>query len=62
MDGLTGTFPLGFPQEHIEEISLFDFDEDFNIKEKPEQAPLCKIWDWRLGNAILFKSISQGGK
>lgn len=61
MDGLTGTVPLGVPQEHIEEISLFDFDEDFNIKEKPEQAPLCKIWDWRLGNAILFNSIKQGG-
>lgn len=52
MDGLNGTVPLGVPQPLIEQMTLFDFEE-----EQEEKAPLCKIRKWRAKKAILYKEI-----
>ena len=52
MDGLNGTVPLGVPQPLIEQMTLFDFEE-----EQEEKAPLCKVRKWRAKKTILHKEI-----
>lgn len=52
MDGLNGTVPLGVPQPLIEQMTLFDDEE-----EQDEKAPLCKVRKWRAKKAILYKEI-----
>lgn len=52
MDGLNGTVPLGVPQPMIEQITLFDDDD-----EEQEKAPLCKVRKWRAKKTILYKEI-----
>lgn len=52
MDGLNGTVPLGVPQPLIEQMTLFDDEE-----EQEEKAPLCKVRKWRAKNTILYKEF-----
>lgn len=52
MDGLSGTVPLGVPQSMIEQMTLFDIDD-----EPEEKAPLCKVRKWRAKKTILYKEI-----
>ena len=54
MDGLNGTVPLGVPQPIVEQMTLFDIDE-----EKEEKAPLCKVKQWRAKRTILYKEIEM---
>ena len=57
MDGLSGTVPLGAPEEKHEQLSLFTmFDEDPIAK---ETTPLCKIYDWRRDNSQTFESLKE---
>lgn len=52
MDGLNGTVPLGVPQPLIEQMTLFDVED-----EQEEKAPLCKVRKWRAKKTILYKEI-----
>lgn len=54
MDGLNGTVPLGVPQPMVEQMTLFDIEE-----EKEEKAPLCKVKQWRAKKTILYKEIEM---
>lgn len=54
MDGLNGTVPLGVPQPMVEQMTLFDIEE-----EKEEKAPLCKVRQWRAKKTILYKEIEM---
>ncbi|WP_304740914.1 restriction endonuclease subunit M, partial [Dubosiella newyorkensis] len=50
MDGLNGTVPLGVPKPLVEQMTLFDIEE-----EQDEKAPLCKVRKWRTKKTILYK-------
>ncbi|MEY8543431.1 Eco57I restriction-modification methylase domain-containing protein [Dubosiella newyorkensis] len=52
MDGLNGTVPLGVPKPLVEQMTLFDIEE-----EQDEKAPLCKVRKWRTKKTILYKGI-----
>ncbi|MGM9959706.1 MAG: Eco57I restriction-modification methylase domain-containing protein [Allobaculum sp.] len=54
MDGLNGTVPLGVPEPIVEQMTLFDIEE-----EKEEKAPLCKVRQWRAKKTILYKEIEM---
>lgn len=52
MDGLSGTVPLGVPQPMVEQMTLFDIEE-----EQEEKAPLCQVRKWRAKKTIICKEI-----
>lgn len=53
MDGLNGTVPLGVPQPMVEQMTLFD------VEEQEEKAPLCKVRNWKMKKTILYKEIEE---
>lgn len=57
MDGFTDTVPLGKPQETYHQVDLFEMMGVPETTEKKKEAPLCKIWNWRKGNAVVYKSL-----
>ncbi len=62
MDGLTGTVPLGVPEEDTYQYSLFDFIdgmEDMKEEKTETISPKCRIYDWRAPHSILFESIRK---
>jgi len=60
MDGLTGTIPLGEPEEEIHQYSLFEFLDNEEDKWKNKKTPKCRIYDWRGSNkSILYESLAK---
>ena len=55
MDGFTDTVPLGKPQETYHQVNLFEMMGE-GLEEEMKEAPLCKIWDWRRNNAVVYKT------
>ncbi|MCM1045947.1 MAG: hypothetical protein NC417_10595 [Candidatus Gastranaerophilales bacterium] len=58
MDGLTGTVPLGEPEEDAHQYSLFEFLDKEETK-KRLKTPKCKIFDWRADKSIMYESIRR---
>ena len=56
MDGFTDAVPLGKPQETEHQINMFEFLGEEDPEDKKE-APLCRIWDWRRDNAVIYKTL-----
>ena len=46
MDGLTGTVPLGGPEEVHYQYSLFSLEDNVDGEVTKKAAP-CRIYDWR---------------
>ena len=61
MDGLTGTVPLGEPEEEIHQYSLFEFlDKEKSEKWMEKKTPKCRIFDWRgLNKSIPYESLAK---
>ncbi len=63
MDGLKGTVPLGEPEDHHQQVSMFDlFGSEMGFETdapKAKKTPRCKIYDWRADNAVLFEAIGR---
>lgn len=60
MDGLKDTVPLGKPYEEFRQITLFDMFGDMgDKKDDTPEAVLCRIFDWRSKNSILFKKLKE---
>ena len=60
MDGLKDTVPLGKPYEELHQLSLFDLNPEWtDFKEEEPEALLCKIYDWRKDNSILFQKLKE---
>ncbi len=60
MDGLTGTVPLGEPEEETHQYSLFEFLDNEEDKWKNKKTPKCRIYDWRGSNkSILYESLAK---
>lgn len=60
MDGLKDTVPLGKPYEEYHQMSLFDLYPE--LPDSPEEEPeavLCKIYNWRRENSIVFKTLKE---
>lgn len=58
MDGLTGTVPLGEPQEIHYQYSLFSLAENVD-EEVTKKALPCRIYDWRAGDSILYELLKK---
>lgn len=60
MDGLKDTVPLGKPYEEFHQMSLFDVIPELDgTAEEEQEAVLCKIYNWRKDNSVLFKSLKE---
>lgn len=59
MDGLTDCVPMGVPQAKNQQFSLFDFDENGELKENEEEAPRCIIKDWKAKKSIYFSDFKK---
>ena len=55
MDGLTCAVPLGKPEEMVQQVSIMNMFDD----SEEETAPLCKIYDWRRDNSLLFIKLKE---
>ena len=56
MDGFTDAVPLGKPKELNHQMNMFEFLGQEEPEDK-EEAPLCRIWDWRRDNAVIYKTL-----
>lgn len=59
MDGLTDCVPMGVPMTKNQQFSIFDFDENGELKENEETSPQCIIKDWKRKKNILFKDMKK---
>lgn len=68
MDGLTGTIPFSKPKEQFSNFTIFDYgieipnanEADGMVEhEQTEEAPVCKIFDWRSNLAVNFTDIGR---
>ena len=59
MDGLKDTVPLGKPYEEFHQMSLFEMLPAMPEEEQEPEAVLCKIYNWRRGNSLLFKKLKE---
>lgn len=59
MDGLTGTVPLGEPEEEIHQYSLFEMFGNEENKPEDKKTPRCRIFDWRADKSILYESMKK---
>ena len=73
MDGLTGTIPFSKAEEEYTNFTLFDYgiempneDEADAMVEhevQPEnEAPVCRIFDWRSNESVKFTDLKKGSK
>lgn len=73
MDGLTGTIPFSKAEEEYTNFTLFDYgiempnaEEDGGITKheaKPQnEAPVCRIFDWRSNKSVKFTDLKKGNK
>lgn len=56
MDGFTDAVPLGKPQETAHQMNMFEVLGEESPEDEKE-APLCRIWDWRMDNAVIYKTL-----
>ena len=58
MDGITNTIPFGAPKVQEEQLDMFAVIA--NPEEKTiKKTPVCKIYDWRKDNSLLFTSLKK---
>ena len=60
MDGLKDTVPLGKPYEEYHQMSFFDMIPELSDTQSEEpEAVLCKIYNWRRDNSVVFKKLKE---
>lgn len=59
MDGLKDTVPLGKLYEEYHQMTFFDTYPDMVEKEDEPEAILCKIYNWRRDNSLIFKKLKE---
>ena len=60
MDGLKDTVPLGKPYEEYHQMSFFDMIPELSDTQSEEpEADLCKIYNWRRDNSVVFKKLKE---
>lgn len=59
MDGLKDTVPLGKPYEEFHQMSLFDMFPGMSEEEQEPELVPCRIYNWRRGNSLLFRSFKS---
>jgi len=65
MDGITDAIPFCGEIEKYHQFSLFDFvTDDKSEKQRDEEArkAYCRIYDWRSGRSLTYKSMKEGRK
>lgn len=60
MDGLKDTVPLGKPYEEYHQMSFFDMIPELSDTQSEEpEAVLCKIYNWRRDNSVVFEKLKE---
>lgn len=62
MDGLTGTIPFCVPEDPAvkdNQMSIESFFDEVIPEDRPNTAPICKIRNWRAGNAVSYETIKR---
>lgn len=60
MDGLKDTVPLGKPYEEYHQMTFFDMIPELSDTQSEEpEAILCKIYNWRRDNSLIFKKLKE---
>lgn len=59
MNGLTGTVPLGEPEEEIHQYSLFEMLNKEGDSENNNKTPKCRVYDWRSDKSIIYESMKS---
>ena len=59
MDGLTGTIPYCKAQEENHQMTIFDILGIETETENEDRQPLCRIYDWRAGDSLVFNSLNR---
>lgn len=65
MDGITDAIPFCGGIEEYHQFSLFDFvTDDKSEKQRDEKSwkVYCRIYDWRSGRSLTYKSMKEGRK
>lgn len=62
MDGLKDTVPLGKPYEEYHQMSLFEVFHEMSEEEQEPEAVLCKIYNWRRDNSVIYKTLKEKTK
>lgn len=62
MDGLTGTVPLGEPEEEIHQYSLFEMINNGEGSENKNRTPKCRVFDWRSDKSIVYESMKSSSR
>lgn len=62
MDGLTGTVPLGEPEEEIHQYSLFEMLNNGEGSENKNKTPKCRVFDWRSDKSIVYESMKSSSR
>lgn len=58
MDGLKDTVPLGKPYDNFCQMSLFDMSEE--VSSENDGALLCRIFNWRANESLIYKTLKKG--
>ncbi len=56
MDGLSGTVPLGVPEEPHEQLAFGGFE---GLVQNEKETPKCRIYDWRGDRSIPYERIRE---
>ncbi len=56
MDGLSGTVPLGVPEEPNEQLAFGGFE---GLVQSEKETPKCRIYDWRGDRSIPYEKIRE---
>lgn len=59
MNGLTGTVPVGEPEEIHYQYSLFNLINNAGEEVTKKTIP-CRIYDWRTNSSILYELLKKG--
>ena len=59
MDGLKKAVPLGKLYKEFHQMSLFDIFPGISEDEQEPESALCRIYNWRQGNSLLFKTLKE---
>lgn len=73
MDGLTGTIPFSKAEDEYANLTIFDFGIEIPNENEandmvehevhPEnEAPVCRIFDWRSNESVKFTDLKKGSK
>lgn len=59
MDGISGTIPYCVPikEPEVDQLCMKEFFDNVIEADGPQEAPVCKIQNWRSSNSVAFSTV-----